>query len=232
MLLRRAVLVVVPWLASACSTPPPPAPPPVAEVPAAPTTTAVASAALEEPPAKAALITETGIGDIAIDAPFPSSMISAKLAERYTTTMYADAQPLEGFTLHAPPVFATVKGGPYHPFGMAQPGEPIPDTMPAEAVARAKAGKLVVKMVVVTNERPRTDKDVGVATKMAELRRVYPELNVFTLPGLWEEPSCVAKPRPDSKVHFFFKTCSGSGEDRIAADAPVIRVVVTDAGKN
>ena len=101
--------------------------------------------------------------------------------------------------------------------------------MPAEAVKRAKAGELLVKMVVVTEPRLRTVEDVGVGSTFKQLGAAYATRVDFTLPGLWEEPSCVAKPSNHSMIHFFMAECEGGTPQH---DATVIRVVVTNAGKN
>ena len=188
---------------------------------------------LEPPPdKKASRVTEQGVADVVVEEVFPKARVAPDLPERYKTTLYADAQPLEGFLLGPKPFLAVVDGGPYHPFGMASPGEPIPDSMPAEAVKRAQEGKLTVSMIVVSEPGLTTGAGLGVGSTFAQLKKAHPKHSAFTLPGLWEEPSCVAKPTKTSAIHFFYKTCDGKAESLIADDEPAIRIVVRRAGKN
>jgi hypothetical protein len=201
---------------------------PTSEAPAASTrATPFERAAPKHPP-----IAERHVGALRLGEPLPKSLLGGDLAALYRTTLYADAQPLEGFAFERPPLFATVHGGPYHDFGMASPGEPIPTGMPAEAASLARDGKLTVSMLVVTTPTLETSERIGVGDSFAEMQRAYPQHSVFTLPGLWEEPSCIAKPHEDSTIHFFFAKCAGRGAERFAADEPILRVVILDAGKN
>lgn len=172
-------------------------------------------------------ITEGGVGALELGKPLPPPFVEGDLAERYVTRFYADAQPLEGFESRQPPLVVYVEGGPFHDFGMASPGAAPPRAMSAAAAELARAGKLTVKMLLITDPTLRTDRDVGVGSTYADVVARYEAAVALTLPGLFEEPSCIVRPRPDSPLWFFFTTCTGGSDGvEINADAPVIRVVV------
>lgn len=211
-----------------CASPPAANPTPVADVaPMSAPDPTTAPPPIESPPPKVPRIVERRVGDVAILEPLPARLLTDDLADRYQTSYYADAQPLEGFALPDPPVFAAVDGGPFHPFGMATPGQPIPESMPAEAAARARRGELVVTMIVVTDPRVVTAEGMGVGRTYVDVQRAYPELDAYTFPGLWEEPSCIARPTSESSIHFFFKGCqlARDGQPFEPGDE-VLRVVV------
>ena len=208
---------------------PPPQPPATVEVKA--TSDAPRAVPLRPSSARARdpRITDQGVGAVAIGKPLPAALLGGNLEKHYVTTLYADAQPLEGFRLAEPALVAYVNGGPYHDFGMSSPGEALPDGMAAEAVKLARAGKLTVKMLVITEPSLRTEKKIGVGSSFRDVMTRYAAPVTLRLPGLWEEPTCVAMPVKDSPLWFFFAECAssmGSRELQFDDDAPVIRVVV------
>ncbi len=204
--------------------------PVVAEIVPTPTSGVGASpVALEDPEPKLPTIGDRRVGDVVIEEPLPSKLAREDLAPLYETSYYADAQPLEGFALRRPPMFVAVAGGPFHPFGMATPGEPIPESMPAEAAERARRGELTVSMIVITDPALVTAEGMGVGKTFADVQRAYPELDAYTFPGLWEEPSCIARPTPTSTIHFFFDGCQLARDgEPFGPDHEVLRVVVID----
>lgn len=225
----RAVTVCGVVALSGCG-PPPERPPVVAEIaPTSPSGTSAAPVALEDPALELPTITERRVGDVVIDQPIPAALLGEELAELYETSYYADAQPLEGFALRRPPMFVAVEGGPFHPFGMATPGQPVPDTMATEAAERAKRGELTVSMIIVTDPALVTAEGMGAGRTYADLQRAYPDLDAYTFPGLWEEPSCIARPTSESTIHFFLDGCQLARDgDPFAPDDKVLRVVVID----
>ncbi len=163
-----------------------------------------------------------GIGPLRLGESFPAQLFSADLAKHYRATMYADAQPLEGFLFEEPAVLAVVSGGPFHDVGMASPGDPIPATMPAEAAQRARDGKLLVTMLVVTAPTVTTDRHIRVGSTYAAVLAAYPKIKTVMMPGMWEEPSCIAE---EGNLVFFFARCT-RGTRGFVPDEPVIRIVV------
>jgi hypothetical protein len=163
------------------------------------------------------LITPGGIGDLRIGDALPARVAGPELLAQYTTTFYADAQPLEGFTFSDPPVFAAASGGPFARWGMQHPGEAAPEAMRRDAVRLARAGKLAIEMLVITDPRPSTANGAFVSQGFTAFARAYPGVSRNPMPALWEEPSCVAQ---QGSLWFFFDHC---GADETAK---IIRIVV------
>lgn len=215
--LSRVVLYAVAVTAMACGRSATPASGAPAAAPAAPTNDAPAPPA-PAPAAQDWMITETGIGDLRIGRAWPSARSAAPtLQTQYTATFYADAQPLEGFSLTDPPSFAVVSGGPFASWGMEHAGQPAPSAMRDQAAALARDGKLKLEMLVITDPRPKTAKGIGVSQDFAAFARAYPGALPQPLPALWEEPSCVAQ---RDGLWFFFDRCAASRPSK------VIRIVV------
>lgn len=186
-------------------------------------------ASLEETAPKPPVVEESRVGDLVLAQALSAARLGGEPAKRYVTTFYADAQPLEGFTFETPPLFAALRGGPFHTFGMENPGEPVPETMAAEAVALAERGELTVQMLVITSAVLRTREGIGVGSSYETVAGAYPKLETLVLPGLWEEPSCIAKPHAASTIHFFFALCAmRDAAQKVGLDEKVIRVVVVD----
>jgi hypothetical protein len=175
-------------------------------------------AAVAEQPAVAAQwrITSTGVGALTLRAAVPQP--AAGFAASYTTTFYADAQPLEGFQFSDPPALAVVAKGPFEAWGNAHPGKEAPAAIRKRAASLATAGKLPVEMIVITDPRARTEEGVGAGDSYASAVRANPKLTELErFPGLWEEPSCVAT---QGSIWYFFDRCDAP------AEAKLLRIVV------
>lgn len=209
------------------SVPPAPTTPPVVDVTATsdgPKEVAVPDVPSAEPEPR---ISDKGIAGLAPGKPLPAAFLEGDLAKRYVTRFYADAQPLEGFQFSQPPLIAYVDGGPFYDFGMSSPGAPPPEGMAAEAAKLARDGTLKVKMIFITDPSLRTEKKVGVGSTYSDLVARYEAADTMTLPGLFEEPSCIVRPQRDSPIWFFFASCKRGDEGvEIGADDKVIRVVI------
>jgi hypothetical protein len=159
-------------------------------------------AQLPEATPAAYLITAQGVGALRVGSRLAGS---PGFENRYTTSFYADAQPLEGFALDEPPVFVAVSNGPFASWGRAHPGETPPYPIRKRALAMARAGKLRVGMLVVTSQTPKTERGVGVGDDYIHFANAYPKASQpATFPGLWEEPSCVVTQK---SLWFFFDRC-------------------------
>ena len=136
----------------------------------------------------------------------------------YVTSFYADAQPLEGFALDEPPVLAVVEGGPFPKWGRTHPGGTPSESLKAQAMQLARAGKLTVRMIVTTDPRPKTEVGIGVGDDYLTFEKRYPEApEPQVMPALWEEPTCVTTV---GTLSFFFDRCD------TRAQAKIIRIVV------
>ena len=159
-------------------------------------------------------LSQDAVGPVRLGEPVPKAQLQGA---EYKTSFYADAQPLEGFLLKDPAVLAIVDG-PFMKWGMDHVGEAPPDKIKKDALK--KAPKLKVKMLIVTSDAVATDKGARVGSTFAEVKAAHPSAEVVVLPGLWEEPSCIAR---DKDVQFFFKRCP---DKKIADDEKAIRIVV------
>jgi hypothetical protein len=178
---------------------------------------AAAPAAQPQPPATPAayLITAKGVGALRVGSRLGGS---PGFEDRYTTSFYGDAQPLEGFTLDEPPVFVAVTNGPFATWGRTHPGETPPYPIRQRALALARSGKLRVGMLVVTSPTPKTERGVGVGQDYIQFAKAYPKAGQpTTFPGLWEEPSCVVTQKT---LWFFFDRCDSP------ARAKLIRIAI------
>ncbi|HKP60747.1 MAG TPA: hypothetical protein VJV78_28660 [Polyangiales bacterium] len=161
------------------------------------------------------LITAKGVGALRVGSRFSGS---PGFENRYTTTFYGDAQPLEGFTLDEPPLFVAVNNGPFVSWGRSHPGQTPPYPIRQRAMALARSGKLRVGMLVVTDPTPKTERGVGVGDDYVVFARAYPKAGQpTTYPGLWEEPSCVITQK---SLWFFFDRCDSP------AHAKLIRIAI------
>lgn len=178
------------------------------------------------PPPRAALpaaavnvqwrVTSSGVGPLSLGAPVPEP--AAGFVSTYTTSYYADAQPLEGFAFSDPPAAAFVKGGPFSKYGYEHVGETAPAKIKQKAIGLAKAGKLPIDMLVITDPRPKTGHGVGVGDTYATFAQLNPSAaKPQHFPGLWEEPSCVIS---EDTVWYFFDNCEALDQ------AKVLRIVV------
>ena len=169
--------------------------------------------------ANAWVVTPRGIGALQLGA--SPARPAAGWEASYTTGFYADAQPLEGFRFDDPPVTAYIEGGPFARWGMDHPGEDSPAALKQRAAKLAGQGKLQIRMIVVTDPRPKTEAGIGVGDSYSKLKQKFPGLGgIESFPGLWEEPSCVVT--LDQTLWYFFDSCQASGQ------AKVTRIAVMD----
>lgn len=182
---------------------PPPRSPAVEQAPSAPAA------------ARVWRITSDSVGPLKLGGSITEP--AAGFAATYRTSFYADAQPLEGFALDDPPVLAVVAGGPFSHWGQDHPGDAAPADVKQRAVELARTGKLTIGMIIVTDPRPKTEREVGVGDSYASFARAYEDLKPSRFPGLWEEPSCVASQATRS---FFFDRCDA------LEGAKLIRIVL------
>lgn len=171
-------------------------------------------------------IGQGGLGPLRLGQPLPKSLRNAKtLGNKYRTSIYADAQPLEGFEFQELGALAVVQGGPYARWGYAHPDQPVPASIKRQAVKAAVAGKLRVRMLVVTSPLVTTEKGLHAGQTWGEVRAALPGAKVAMLPGLWEEPSCIVQ---DGAIALFFQGCvpqKGLAAG-LADDSRVLRIVV------
>lgn len=166
-------------------------------------------------------ITPKAIANIRLGSKLTAAQLAGpELESRYAASYYSDAQPLEGFVLYDPPVLALVQGGPFAPWGRKNPGEPVPAELKANALLLARAGKLTVHMLVVTDPRPKTSAGISVGADYPSFAKAYRKARPSPFPALWEEPSCVAK---HDGLWFFFDRCDS------LPDAKLIRIVLRPA---
>jgi hypothetical protein len=186
------------------------------EAPSAPEPSTPTAAAQPLQPAKIEWqVTAQGVGPLALDASVPEPAGGYEAA--YTTSFYADAQPLEGFAFADPPALAYVGGGPFAKWGYDHPGEPVPAQIKTRAVTAARAGKLRIDMIVITDPRAKTASGIGVGDAYSAIAARHPGAELQQLPGLWEEPSCAVS---EGGVFFFFDAC------KTPERAKLIRMVV------
>jgi hypothetical protein len=149
------------------------------------------------------LITQNGIGSLRPGARLLPS--GDDLASRYITATYSTGQPIEGFAFEEPPVFIAVRNGPFAAWGRAHRGERVPEAIQQRAVEDARAGKLVISMLIVTEKGPKTDRGVGVGDSYASFMKAYPGAGTpAKFPPLWEDPTCVITQKA---LWFFFDRC-------------------------
>jgi hypothetical protein len=166
-------------------------------------------------------ITPKAIANVRLGSKLSAAQLAGpELETRYAATYYADAQPLEGFVLYDPPVLALVQGGPFAPWARKNVGEPVPPDVKSNALLLARAGKLSVQMLVVTDPRPKTAAGISVGADYPAFAKAYPKARPSPSPALWEEPSCVAK---HDGLWFFFDRCDS------LPDAKLIRIVLRTA---
>lgn len=181
-------------------------------------------AALPVPPpsAPSVEIRSDGIGPIRLGAPIPAELA---VADRYTLRLYADAQPLEGFWIGEPAIFAALADGPYRRW-LADSGEldvPPPNRFAADAVREASAGALV-EMAYVEAPGITTPEGVGVGTRHDDFIGAYPDAEVGPIPPLFEDPTCMGQTGALPRVHFFFDRCEDGASP--PPDARVVRIAV------
>lgn len=163
-----------------------------------------------------AAITQNAVGPVQLGQPIPKASFAGAT---YKTSFYADAQPLEGFALKDPAILAIVDGGPFMKWGMDHPGLEPSEKLKKDAMK--KGPKLKTSMIIVTSPDVLTDKGAHVGSTFAEVKAAHPDIKTMQLPGMWEEPSCIAQ---DKTIHFFFKKCPMQGP--MPDDEKVIRIVV------
>lgn len=180
------------------------------------------AAAPKGSPSRETEIRSDGIGPIRIGAP-----LSADLAkvEAYALRLYADAQPLEGFWVGEPPVFAALASGPYRKW-LQESGQldvPPPERFAAAALRDVRGGA-AIEMAYVEAPGITTAEGVGVGTRYADFMGAYPDAEVGRIPPLFEEPTCTGQTGALPRVHFFFDRCEDAGPP--PPDAVVVRIAV------
>lgn len=185
------------------------------------------------PPPRAALpttptnvqwrVTAKGVGAVVLGAPVPEP--ADGFAATYESSYYSDAQPLEGFKFSDPPVVAYVKGGPFAKYGYDHVGGAVPAKIKQRAVGLAKAGKLTVDMILVTDPRPKTEHGIGVGDSYATFAQLNPSAaKPHHFPGLWEEPTCMLS---EDTIHYFFDNCEALDQAKLLRIA--VRTVEEEA---
>jgi len=156
-------------------------------------------------------VTARGVGTLVLGVAVPEP--AGRFEASYATTFYADAQPLEGFQFTDPPAVAYVKGGPFSKWGYDHPGSEAPAKIIQRAVGLARAGKLPIDMIVITDPRPKTEQGVGVGDPYTSFAKANPAATKLQrFPGLWEEPSCVVA---EDTVWYFFDHCEAPDQAKL-----------------
>ena len=126
----------------------------------------------------AARIREGAVDDIFAGKPIPPAHLDDNA--RYEARWVADAQPMEGFLIGAPPVWVTISDGPMKD---VQPGplEELTPVLAPKALAAARAGAAVAAIVV---EQPgiTTEHGIGVGSSYESLRAAYGPLQLVRSP--------------------------------------------------
>ncbi|HYO69525.1 MAG TPA: hypothetical protein VEU33_25950, partial [Archangium sp.] len=155
-------------------------------------------------------ISPAGIGGIHLGAPLGAGQLGTEqqARARYALRFYADAQPLEGFWLGTPPVFAALETGPFRAWVEAgnELELPSPSRFSAAAVAQALQGTPVV-MLYVETPGYHTPEGAEVGMSHNELMQLYADLQVRAFPPLFEEPTCIGTTAALPRVRFFFNPC-------------------------
>jgi hypothetical protein len=166
------------------AAPPPEAPPPKPEVPAR-------------------SIADGSVGDIVIGKPIPQVYLDQ--APRYEARWVADAQPMEGFLIGEPPIWATFEG----PMAKVEPG-PLEDLLPKlapKALEAARAGA-PVDSILIERAGITTASGIGVGTPYAELEQKHGPVKLLRNPEEFDSNiSCVASVDDFKQVRFYLESC-------------------------
>lgn len=158
-----------------------------------------------EKPARA--IEDGAVGDIVIGKPIPEKYLNDA---KYEARWVADAQPMDGFLIGEPVIWATIRG----PLYDVEPGplEPLKEKLAPEALKVARAGAPVLAILI---EQPgiTTADGIGVGSTHAELVTAYGPIKLLRNPEEFDSnPTCNATVAPLPHVHFLLATCKEGSE--------------------
>ncbi len=116
------------------------------------------------------------------------------IADKYVATFVADAQPFEGFRFDDPPVTVKLADGPWAEWNKKASPEPL---VPGSKRYRDFAGRaaklapnMVVRMIEIASDLPRTEEGMHVGSTPEEIRRAYPQAKTFAVPGYYSDGDC------------------------------------------
>ncbi|MCC6522652.1 MAG: hypothetical protein IT373_08340 [Polyangiaceae bacterium] len=219
---RARALLLLGLGCTACRGPAaePATPPPRVVTAVLPAETAAASAtpSADElppapPPARAActppgcwVIDDGGVGELRLGAPLALADLGPEPAKRFFARTIADAQPVEGFRLDAPPLAVAVRPR----MGTA-----------AGALGLARQGRLLVAAVYVEGPGPETARGAGVGATLGDLARLHGAPKPHDVPPTWGHDECAVAVPDLENVWFYFESC-----ERARGGAPSVRVGV------
>jgi hypothetical protein len=170
-------------------------------------------------PQPEAVLDAAGLDRVKVGAVLPPDLA---VAERYHASYYADAQPLEGFEFGSRGALAIVDGGAFAAFGNGHPGQMPPADVRAATLAAGAAGRLTVRMIVVTDPAITTARGVRAGATLATVRSAFPDAPLKRLPPLWEDPTCLIE---GAGLAVFFDGCPRTDQEPSAKGAKVVRIV-------
>jgi hypothetical protein len=160
-----------------------------------------------KPQKPARAIEDGGVGDIVIGQPIPEKHLSDA---KYEARWVADAQPMEGFLIGEPPIWATIRG----PLHDVEPGpiEELKAKLAPKALEVARGGGPVLAILI---EAPgiETAAGIGVGSTHAELVSAYGPIKLLRNPEEFDSnPTCNATVTALPHVHFLLATCKEGTE--------------------
>lgn len=175
------------------------------------------SAGAEQPPPAtrtrpAARIREGVVDDIVIGVPIPPALLDNA---RYQPRWVADAQPMEGFLIGAPPVWVIIANGPMQD---VEPGplEELTPVLAPKALAAARAGA-VVSGILIEEPGITTEQGIGVGSSYDSLRAAYGDLKLERSPEWFDSNiTCDVTTKGMAGVRFLLESCEpGSPPGRV-----------------
>lgn len=181
--------------------------------PAAPEEVVMDKPTVEPPPPSRWSITTGRVGELALDAPVPSVLLTDALAAAYQPRFIADGVPEDAFRLVEPPLTFAIADGPFAL--LDRKGTPTPppvDVLRPKAVAAAGAGALVIA-IRVHGPGPVTAAGIGVGSTLAQVRAAYQHVRLNPLPPTVDDregDGCVARSADLPGVSFVFANCKAA----------------------